>query len=58
MIKGENPNYVFKKKTAVGADPNNATSKIGKIRPLSKIAVTFEPIIQFRYSLKLKLILN
>ena len=32
---------------AAGADPSRCSSPVGKIHPLSKIAVTFEPIQQF-----------
>ena len=32
---------------AAGADPSDATPPVGKIRRFIKIAVTFEPIMQF-----------
>ena len=34
-------------KQAAGADLPDATPPIDKIHPFSKIAVTFEPVIQF-----------
>ena len=36
----------------------NATQPTGKIHPFSKIAVTFEPVMQFRYPSGLKMLFN